>query len=87
MKRQFIFILVLIWAAIVLASCHPRQASDIKLGMTKEEVVSAWGPTYLIREREPYETWEYHFAATESICIVTFHQDRVVRTKCWRGSF
>jgi uncharacterized protein (DUF1330 family) len=86
MRRQLIFILVLIWAALVLASCHPRHASDIRPGMTKEDVVRTWGAKYLIREGKPYETWEYHFATSESICIVTFHEDRVVRANCWRGS-
>jgi hypothetical protein len=49
--------------------------------MTKEEVVSLWGRTNLITYKTvngtTFETWEYHFASSGSICRVTFVQDRV----------
>ena len=66
--------------------CHPRHVSDIKQNMTKEEVASLWGRTDLISFRtvdgKAVETWEYHFSNTDSICWVTFSQDRVVATQC-----
>jgi len=80
----FLFIVFI----LVLSSCHPRHVSDIKLAMTKEEVVSLWGRTELITHRtvngKTVETCEYHFFNTTSICLVTFSQDRVVGTECRR---
>jgi hypothetical protein len=71
---------------LVFSSCHPRHASDIKANMTKEDVVSLWGKTDLITRRpvdgKTMETWEYHFLNSNSLCWVTFSQDRVVATQC-----
>jgi len=71
---------------LIFSSCHPRNASDIRPNMTKEEVVALWGGTSLITYKtvdgKTYETWEYHFATTDSNCWVTFFQDRVVSTNC-----
>jgi hypothetical protein len=71
---------------LVFTSCHPRHVSDIKPAMTKEEVVSLWGPTNLITHKttdgKTFETWEYHFASSGSVCSVTFIQDKVVTTEC-----
>ena len=73
----FLFIVLM----LVFSSCHSRHVSDIKLAMTKEEVVSLWGRTNLITYKTvngtTLETWEYHFAGSGSICRVTFNQDRV----------
>ncbi len=77
------FLVVLI---LVLSSCHPRHVSDIKTNMTKEEVASLWGRTPVITYRtvngKAVETWEYHFANSDSVCWVTFSQDRVASTQC-----
>jgi hypothetical protein len=74
--------------ALLLSSCHPRHASDIKPNMTKEDVVALWGGTPLVTHKtvngKVVETWEYHFSTTDSICLVTFSQDRVVGTECRR---
>jgi len=71
---------------LVFSSCHPRHVSDIKPNMTKNEVVSLWGKTDHITYRavngKTLETWEYHFLNTNSVCFVTFSQDRVVATQC-----
>ena len=68
------------------SSCHTRHVTDIKPNMTKQEVVSVWGKTDLITHRtdngKPVEIWEYHFAGTDSICLITFSQDRVATTQC-----
>jgi hypothetical protein len=73
---------------LIFSSCHPRHASDIRLNMTKDEVASLWGGTPLVTHKtvdgKAVETWEYHFSTTDSICLVTFSQDRVVRTECRR---
>jgi hypothetical protein len=70
----------------IFSSCHPRHVSDIRPNMTKEEVVSLWGKTDLVTYKtvngRTLETWEYHFANTDSICLVTFSRDRVVSTEC-----
>ena len=70
----------------VFSSCHPRHVSDIKPNMTKEEVVSLWGKTDYITQRtvngKTVETWEYHFLNSNSVCWITFSQDRVVSTQC-----
>jgi len=87
MKRKGIcygfFFIVLI---LVFSSCHPRHASDIKPNMTKEEVMSLWGTTnlstYNTVEGKAVETWEYHFATSNSICWINFVQDRVTNTRC-----
>src|SRR4030043_351838 len=82
MERKRIICLVLFVVLIlVLSSCHPRHVSDIKLAMTKEEVISLWGPTnritYKTANGTTLETWEYYFASSGSICRITFIQDRV----------
>ncbi len=87
MKRERIVCLFLFAVLVfILSSCHPRHVSDIKPNMTKQEVVSFWGKTDLITHKtengKTLETWEYHFSNTESICQVTFSQDRVVSTEC-----
>jgi len=87
MERKRIVCLFLFAVLIlVFSSCHPRHVSDIRLNMTKEEVVSLWGRTDLISFRtvngKAVETWEYHFSNTNSLCWVTFSQDRVVATQC-----
>ena len=68
-------------------SCHSRSISDIKPAMTKEKVISVWGPTNLITHKNvnglgTLEIWEYHFASSDTICSVIFVQDRVARTEC-----
>jgi hypothetical protein len=87
MERKRIVCLFLFGVLIlVFSSCHPRHVSDIRPNMTKEEVVSLWGKTDLISFRtvngKVVETWEYHFSNTDSLCWVTFSQDRVVATQC-----
>jgi hypothetical protein len=87
MKRKRIICLFLLAALIlVFSSCHPRYISDIKSNMTKEEVASLWGRTPLITSRtvngKATETWEYHFLNSNSICWVTFSQDKVVASQC-----
>jgi hypothetical protein len=91
MERKRITCLVLFVVLIlVLSSCHPRHVSDIKLAMTKEEVISLWGPTDLITYKTvngtTLETWEYHFANSASVCWITFIQDRVAATPQYRRS-
>ena len=87
MERKRILCLFL-FAVLILgsSSCHPRHVSDIKPNMTKEEVISFWGKTDLITQRtvngKPVEIWEYHFSGTDSICLITFSQDRVAATQC-----
>jgi hypothetical protein len=93
MERKRIIYLFLLFALIlVFSSCHPkrifnpRHFSDIKPNMTKEEVASLWGRTPLISERTvnkgTIETWEYRFSKSNSVCWITFSQDRVVAIQC-----
>ena len=82
MERKRIICLVFLVVLIgVLSSCHTRQVSDIKFAMTKEDVISLWGPTNLITYKNvngtTLETWEYHFATSNSVCWVTFIQERM----------
>lgn len=89
MKRErIVCLLSLVALILIFSSCHPRHVSDIKPNMTKEEVVSFWGKTDLITYRpvngRTLEIWEYHFSNTDSVCLVTFSQDRVVSTSCRR---
>jgi hypothetical protein len=85
-RKRIIYLFLLVVLILIFSSCHPRHVSDIKPNMTKEEVVSLWGKTDLITHRtedgKTVETWEYHFSNTDSICWVTFSQDRVVSTEC-----
>jgi hypothetical protein len=73
---------------LIFSSCHPRHVSDVKPNMTKEEVASLWGGTSLITHKtvngKAVEIWEYHFTNSDSVCLVTFSQDRVVATECRR---
>ncbi len=88
MERKRVIYLVLFFVLIlVLSSCHPRHPSDIKPAMTKEKVISLWGPTNLISHKNveglgDLEIWEYHFSSSDSICSVTFSQERVSTTQC-----
>jgi hypothetical protein len=85
-RRRIICVLLFAVIVLVFSSCHPRRVSDIKANMTKEEVISLWGKTNLITHRpvggKTIETWEYHFVNSNSLCWVTFSQDRVVATQC-----
>src|SRR4030065_2533347 len=79
--KSIIFFFLFVILILVFSSCHPRHVSDIKPAMTKEEVVSLWGRTDLITYKTvngtTLETWEYHFATSDSVCWITFIQDRV----------
>ncbi len=90
-RKRIIGLFLFVVIILILSSCHPRQASDIKPNMTKTEVVSLWGGTPLISYKtvngKTYETWEYHFATTDSICWITFLQDRVISTQCRRQPY
>ena len=74
----YFFVVVIL---LVSSSCHSRRVSDIRPNMTKEEVASAWGRTDLISYKTTsgitFETWEYHFRGSRSICQITFVEDRV----------
>jgi hypothetical protein len=85
-RKRIIYLFLFVVLILIFSSCHPRHVSDIKPNMTKEEVVSLWGKTDLISygtaNGRATETWEYHFLNSDSICWVTFSQDRVVATQC-----
>ena len=81
-KKKMICLFLFVILILVSSSCHPRRVSDIKPNMTKQEVESLWGGTPLITYKtvngKAVETWEYHFSSTNSICLITFSEDRVV---------
>jgi hypothetical protein len=85
-RKRIICLLLFVVLILVFSACHPRHVSDIKQNMTKEEVASLWGRTPLITYRtvngKAVETWEYYFSSTDSICWVTFSQDKVAATQC-----
>jgi hypothetical protein len=85
-RKRIICLFLFVVIILVFSSCHPRHVSDIKPNMTKEEVVSLWGKTDLITYKpvngKTIETWEYHFLNSNSVCWVTFSQDRAVSTQC-----
>ena len=85
-RKKIIYLFLLVALVLVFSSCHPRHVSDVKPDMTKEEVASLWGKrpliTYGAINGKSVETWEYHFSNSDSICRVTFSQDRVVSTQC-----
>ena len=85
-KKKIICLFLFVALILVSSACHSRNISDIKPAMTKEKVISLWGPTNLITYKNAngftLEIWEYHFASSDSICSVIFVQDRVARTEC-----
>ena len=85
-KKRIVCLFLFVGLILVFCSCHSRQISDIKPAMTREEVVSLWGPTNLITYRNAngmtLEIWEYHFTSSNAICSIIFVQDRVARTEC-----
>ena len=91
MSKKISLTFLSVWVVLFLASCHVRRPYDIRPGMTKEDVVKAWGGTYLptqqIREGKQVEVWEYRFANTGAVCRITFYQDRVTTTQCWGKVF
>ena len=91
MKKKVILGFLSVWTVLLLVSCHVRHPYDIRPGMTKEDVIRAWGGTYLpsqqIRDGKQVEVWEYRFANTGAVCRVVFYQDRVTTTQCWGRIF
>jgi hypothetical protein len=86
-KKKIIDLFLFVLLIVVVSACHSRSISDIKPAMTKEQVISLWGPTNLITQKNvnglgTLEIWEYHFASSDTICSVIFVQDRVTRTEC-----
>lgn len=84
--KKFLYLFLLCVLFLVISSCHARRVSDIKPNMTKEEVASLWGRTPLVTYKavdgKAVEIWEYHFSSSDSICSVTFSQERVTTTQC-----
>ena len=91
MRNKVIFSFLSVWVVLLLASCHVRHPSDIRPGMTKEDVIRAWGETYYptqqIRNGKQVDVWEYQFANTGAVCRIVFYQDRVTTTQCWGKIF
>ncbi|MBM4347743.1 MAG: hypothetical protein FJ107_06375 [Deltaproteobacteria bacterium] len=88
-RKRLVCLFSLVILLLVFSSCHRRHVLDIKPAMTKAEVISLWGKTDLISYKTTggttFETWEYRFSGSGSICRVTFNQDRVTDTpKCDR---
>jgi hypothetical protein len=86
-KKKVIYIFLFGFLILVFSSCSSRSITDIKPAMTKEKVISLWGPTNLISHKNvnglgTLEIWEYHFESSDTICSVIFVQDRVARTEC-----
>lgn len=85
-RKRIVGLFLFVGLMLIFSSCHPRHVSDVKPNMTKEEVVALWGKTDLITYKmvngKTLETWEYHFSNTDSLCFVTFSEDRVVATQC-----
>jgi hypothetical protein len=85
-RKKFIYLFLLVGFFLVFSSCHSRHVSDIKPNMTKEEVASLWGKTPLVTSGtvngKTVEIWEYHFSSSDSLCSVTFSQERVASTQC-----
>ena len=85
-KKKVICLFLFVFLILVSSSCQTRNMSDIQPAMTKEKVISLWGPTNLITYKDAggvtLEIWEYHFASSDSICSIIFVQDRVARTEC-----
>ncbi len=86
-KKKIICLLLFVFLILVSSSCQTRNISDIKPAMTKEKVISLWGPTELISHKNveglgDLEIWEYHFESSDTICSVIFVQNRVARTEC-----
>jgi hypothetical protein len=86
-KKRIFFLFLFVVLIFVFSSCHTRSITDIKPAMTKEKVISLWGPTNLISHKNveglgDLEIWEYHFESSDTICSVIFVQNRVARTEC-----
>jgi hypothetical protein len=86
-KKKIICLLLFVFLILVSSSCQTRNISDIQPAMTKEKVISLWGPTELISHKNveglgDLEIWEYHFESSDTICSVIFVQNRVARTEC-----
>ena len=86
-KKKIVCLFLFAVFIFVFSSCHARSVSDVKPAMTKEKVISLWGPTELISRKNveglgPLEIWEYHFESSDTICSVIFVQDKVARTEC-----
>jgi len=86
-KKKIVCLFLFVVLIVVFSSCHSRSITDIKPAMTKEKVISLWGSTNLISQKNveglgAVEIWEYHFESSDTICSVIFVQNRVARTEC-----
>ena len=85
-KKKIVFLLLSAVVIFAFSSCHTRSITDIKPAMTKEKVISLWGETNRMYQKNAdgfvFEVWEYHFASSDTICSVIFVQDRVARVEC-----
>jgi hypothetical protein len=86
-NKKIVCLFLFVVLTLVFSSCHSRSITDIKPAMTKEKVISLWGSTNLISNKNveglgTLEVWEYHFESSDTICSVIFVQDRVARTEC-----
>ncbi len=87
MGEKIVSLFLLLLLILVFSACHSRSMTDIKPAMTKEKVISLWGPTNLISHKNveglgELEIWKYHFESSDTICSVIFVQNRVARTEC-----
>ena len=85
-NKKIVSLFLFVVLILVFSSCHSRSISDIKPAMTKEKVISLWGETNRMYHKNAdgfvFEVWEYHFAASDTMCSVIFVQDRVARVEC-----
>jgi hypothetical protein len=86
-NKKIVCLFLFVVLTLVFSSCHSRSITDIKPAMTKEKVISLWGSTNLISNKNveglgTLEVWEYHFESSDTICSVIFVQERVARTEC-----
>jgi len=82
MRKFAICILIAIILAIPLFSFSCRTSiSEFKPGMSKQEVIDAWGDraikTFRTIDGRTFEVWQYNF---KHRCYLVFENDRLIET-------
>lgn len=78
--NEIIKTLIIIAIALFLLSCR-TSISNLKPGMTKQEVTEAWGKPGRVTYPHGTETWYYRFARGTT-CWIAFENDVIVATSC-----
>ena len=79
---KILLLLISFSVILFLSSACRKPISHFQPGMTKEDVISAWGntplKTFKILDDKTYEIWQYNFR--NGICYIVFKNNQMIAT-------